>query len=66
MRTAPEISPAPLGHYSREHVWTPIGQAFFEIRLPVQCAHVSGLFVAAESAGPDEVRRSWSLSILRI
>ncbi len=48
------------------HMWTASWQAVFDALIAlVGCGHMSGLLVRYRTAGPDDIRQSWSLSLRR-
>jgi hypothetical protein len=48
------------------HMWTASWQVAFDALIAlVGCGHMSGLLVRYRTAGPDDIRQSWSLSLRR-
>src|SRR5215469_8785434 len=48
------------------HMWMASWQAVFDGLIAlVGCGHMSGLLVRYRTAGPDDIRQSWSLSLRR-
>ena len=48
------------------HMWTASWQVVFDALIAlVGCGHMSGLLVRYRTAGPDDIRQSWSLSLRR-
>ena len=47
-------------------MWTASWQAVFDALIAlVGCGHMSGLLVRYRTAGPDDIRQPWSLSLRR-
>ena len=56
----------PKGFHRIRHMWTASWQAVFDAQIAlVGCGHMSGLLVRYRTAGPDDIRQSWSLSLRR-
>ena len=56
----------PRGFHRIRHMWTASWQAVFDALIAlVGCGHMSGLLVRYRTAGPDDIRQSWSLSLRR-
>ena len=56
----------PRGFHRIRHMWTASWQAVFDGLIAlVGCGHMSGLLVRYRTAGPDDIRQSWSLSLRR-
>ncbi len=56
----------PSGFHRIRHMWTASWQVVFDVLIAlVGCGHMSGLLVRYRTAGPDDIRQSWSLSLRR-
>ena len=56
----------PRGFHRIRHMWTASWQVVFDALIAlVGCGHMSGLLVRYRTAGPDDIRQSWSLSLRR-
>ncbi len=56
----------PSGFHRIRHMWTASWQVVFDALIAlVGCGHMSGLLVRYRTAGPDDIRQSWSLSLRR-
>ena len=56
----------PKGFHRIRHMWTASWQVVFDVLIAlVGCGHMSGLLVRYRTAGPDDIRQSWSLSLQR-
>jgi hypothetical protein len=56
----------PDGLHRIRHMWTASWQVGFDALIAlVGCGHMSGLLVRYRTAGPDDIRQSWSLSLRR-
>jgi hypothetical protein len=56
----------PSGFHRIRHMWTASWQVVFDALIAlVGCGHMSGLWVRYRTAGPDDIRQSWSLSLRR-
>jgi hypothetical protein len=56
----------PSGFPRIRHMWTASWQVVFDALIAlVGCGHMSGLLVRYRTAGPDDIRQSWSLSLRR-
>ena len=56
----------PSGFHRIRHMWTASWQVGFDALIAlVGCGHMSGLLVRYRTAGPDDIRQSWSLSLRR-
>ena len=56
----------PDGFHRIRHMWTASWQVVFDALIAlVGCGHMSGLLVRYRTAGPDDIRQSWSLSLRR-
>ena len=56
----------PDGFHRIRHMWTASWQVGFDALIAlVGCGHMSGLLVRYRTAGPDDIRQSWSLSLRR-
>ena len=54
------------GIHCIRHMWTASWQVVFDALIAlVGCGHMSGLLVRYRTAGPDDIRQSWSLSLRR-
>jgi hypothetical protein len=56
----------PTGFHRIRHMWTASWQVVFDALIAlVGCGHMSGLLVRYRTAGPDDIRQSWSISLRR-
>jgi hypothetical protein len=56
----------PSGFHRIRHMWTASWQVVFDALIAlVGCGHMSGLLARYRTAGPDDIRQPWSLSLRR-